>query len=65
MVAEDEAILAFDLVEALAQAGANVIGPVASVERAVELAHQEALDCSVLDVMLKDGLVFPPQRFCG
>ena len=59
LIAEDEAILALDLMSALLDAGAEVIGPVPSVKRATELAESQALDCSILDVRLKDGLVFP------
>ena len=59
LVAEDEAILALDLVQTLSKAGANIIAPAKTVERAVELAQKEDLDCSILDVRLKDGLVFP------
>jgi DNA-binding response OmpR family regulator len=47
------------MVGILSRAGAHVIGPAATVKRAFELAEQEELHCSVLDVRLKDGLAFP------
>jgi CheY-like chemotaxis protein len=56
---EDEAILALEMIKALLDAGAEVIGPVLSVRRAVELAKSQTLDCGFFDVALKDGLVFP------
>ncbi len=62
LVAEDDAILALDVIGALLRAGAHVIGPAFSLERALELAEMEALTCGVLDVRLRDGLVFPAAR---
>jgi two-component system, response regulator PdtaR len=59
LVAEDEPVLAFDIVRILMQAGAAVIGPALSVERALELANTEPVNCGVLDVALRDGLIFP------
>jgi CheY-like chemotaxis protein len=56
---EDEAILALDMIKALLDAGAEVVGPVLSVRRAIELAKSQTLDCGFFDVTLKDGLVFP------
>ncbi len=59
LVAEDDPLVAFDIMGVLLKAGADVLGPAMSVERALELALAEPLDCGVLDVMLRDGLVFP------
>lgn len=58
LVAEDDPVLAFDIVGVLLKAGAHVAGPAFSLERALELA-KERFDCGVLDVSLRDGLVFP------
>jgi DNA-binding response OmpR family regulator len=59
LVAEDEPILAFDIVRILVEAGAAVTGPAFSVERALELAIAEHVNCGILDVALRDGLIFP------
>ena len=59
LVAEDEPLLAFDIMRVLMKAGAAIIGPALCVERALELAIAEDLSCGVLDVRLRDGLVFP------
>jgi len=59
LVAEDEPLLAYDIVRVLMKAGAAIIGPAFSAERALELAIAEQLSCGVLDVRLRDGLVFP------
>jgi DNA-binding response OmpR family regulator len=62
LVVEDDPILALDIVRLLLAAGANVKGPALSLERALELAKAVHLSCAVLDVTLRDGLVFPAAR---
>ncbi len=59
LVAEDEPLLAYDIVRVLMEAGAAIIGPAFCLERALELALEERVSCGVLDVRLRDGLVFP------
>ncbi len=59
LVAEDDPLVAFDVMGGLLKAGARILGPAMSVERAIELAQSEVIDCAVLDVMLRDGPVFP------
>lgn len=54
LVAEDEAIVRMELVSSLQQAGAIVVGPVATVAAALALADEADCDCAVLDVNL-DG----------
>ena len=62
LVAEDDPLLAFDLIGLLMKAGAQIAGPALSLERALELARAEQLNCGILDVKLRDGLVFPAAR---
>ena len=59
LVAEDEPLLALDIMRVLMEAGASIIGPALCLERALELAIAEHLSCGVLDVKLRGGLVFP------
>ncbi|ACI58428.1 DNA-binding NtrC family response regulator [Rhizobium leguminosarum] len=60
LVVEDEFMLAEDLSQELADAGAIVIGPAQSLERAVELlATSDGLDAAVLDVNLHGEPVYP------
>jgi CheY-like chemotaxis protein len=59
LVAEDEALIALEIVEALEQAGATVIGPVASVTDACSAAESCTFDAAVLDVDLRGEDVFP------
>jgi len=60
LVVEDEYLLADDLCEALRNAGADVIGPAASVEDATALIGRGGkLDAAVLDINLRGEMVFP------
>ncbi|MBB4237942.1 response regulator [Rhizobium esperanzae] len=60
LVVEDEFILAEELSQELAEAGAVVIGPAPSLERAIELvAAPDDVDIAVLDVNLRGNPVYP------
>lgn len=58
LVVDDEPLLAFDMARVLKEAGAAVVGPAMCLERALELVR-EPLSCGILDVRLRDRLVFP------
>ena len=60
LVVEDEYLIADDLAAMLQEAGAEVIGPAASLPHAVRLTeHQQSLDAAVLDINLRGVEVFP------
>jgi DNA-binding response OmpR family regulator len=60
LVVEDEYFLADEVRDALTDAGAEVLGPVPSVEDATALLATEThIDAAVLDVNLRGDLVFP------
>jgi CheY-like chemotaxis protein len=59
LIAEDNPILAFDIVSLLRDAGAETWGPAKSLRDALLLAECSPLDCGLLDVSLSDALVFP------
>jgi CheY-like chemotaxis protein len=60
LVVEDDYMLADDLREDLESAGAEVLGPVATVEDALALlAREDRLDGAVLDVNLAGEAVYP------
>jgi CheY-like chemotaxis protein len=60
LVVEDEYFLADDLGRALAQLGAEVLGPVATREGALDfLATGERIDLAVLDINLEGEAVYP------
>jgi two-component SAPR family response regulator len=59
LVVEDDYFIASDLKEELVGAGATVIGPVPSVEAALDLLVEDKPDAAILDVNLLDEKVFP------
>ena len=54
LVVEDDAVQALDLAASLADAGAAIIGPVASLSEASDLALGSACDAAILDLRLRD-----------
>ena len=62
MVLEDSFLLATELRMILEQAGAEVIGPFATVADGRRSLGAEAPDCAVLDVNLGDGASFDLAR---
>lgn len=59
MLAEDDAIVAFDARSVLRTAGAEVLGPAATLADTLVLAGSVPLTCAVLDVNLRRETVFP------
>ena len=60
LVAEDEYDIADAIAEALAEAGAEVLGPVPTVARALHLATAPGrLDAALLDVNLRGEAIWP------
>ncbi len=59
LVAEDYASLAKLFQRYLEDFGCEVLGPVPSLAKAMPLASDQTIDCALLDVSLRDGLVFP------
>ena len=57
LLVEDEYMIAMDMADHLQEAGATVLGPVATVEEAFDLIddHGHAIDAAVLDVNLGPG----------
>ena len=58
LIVEDEYYLADDLSRSLTEAGAEVVGPVNSVEEAERLVAGGRLDCAVLDMNLRGEFAF-------
>jgi len=59
LVADDEPIIAMDLAEELEAAGAVVVGPAATVERAAALIAEKKVDAALLDIKLGEQTVYP------
>lgn len=58
LIAEDEYFVAQDIAATLAACGAQVVGPVATLAEALELA-QQPLDAAILDINLRGSVVYP------
>jgi DNA-binding response OmpR family regulator len=59
LIAEDDAILAFDLGIILQRAGAMILGPTLTLSHTLSLVQTAPLSAAVLDVSLRDEDVFP------
>jgi len=59
LLAEDNAVQAFDLKALLEGAGAEIVGPARTVAEVLALAASASLTCAVLDVILRREQVFP------
>lgn len=60
LLVEDEYLLALGLAEAATDLGAEVFGPVASVDDALALVHKlPELDAAILDINLGGATIFP------
>lgn len=58
LVVEDEMMIALEIDDALEALGCEVVGPVATVERALELSRQGGLDGAILDIAVRDGRTY-------
>ncbi len=68
LVVEDELLAAMELEHLLSREGCSVLGPVPSVERALDLLDRERPDAAILDVNLAGQRVTPVAerlRACG
>ncbi len=61
LLVEDENLVALLLEDMLADLGHSVVGPVARLKKALEIAQREAIDLAVLDVNI-NGEEFLPDR---
>lgn len=59
LVVEDETVIAFEIEDALESLGCEVVGPVSTLERALELAQSGAVDGAILDVTVRGGKTYP------
>ncbi|MER2269238.1 response regulator [Methylobacterium oxalidis] len=55
LLVEDEYLIAIEVARWLRTAGATVVGPVPSVDQALDLIADDGIDAAVLDVNLGDG----------
>ena len=50
LVVEDNALIAFDVADALRQVGFEVVGPATTLDEAIDLVDLEAPDGAILDI---------------
>lgn len=55
LIVEDEPLVAFDAEHVLTESGYEVVGPVDSVEAALELVREKKIDLALIDLGLTDG----------
>jgi DNA-binding response OmpR family regulator len=58
-VVEDEMLIAMTIEDVLQALGCEIVGPVATVEKALKLTRDETFDAAILDVTLRGGKVYP------
>ena len=63
LVAEDEFLIAMDVMDELDAAGFQTVGPFAEAGRALDFCRTRVPDCAVLDVRLRDGESYPLADF--
>jgi CheY-like chemotaxis protein len=59
LVVEDELVIAVTIEDVLRALGCEIVGPVATVEKALKLARDEMFDVAILDVTIRGGKVYP------
>lgn len=59
LVVEDEGLIAMMVEDMLADLGAVVVGPAATIEEGLALAKSEALDAALLDVNVREQRIDP------
>jgi CheY-like chemotaxis protein len=63
LVVEDEYFLADDIARALAALGAQTVGPYGDLEEATHVVDRDiAIDAAIVDVNLRNELIFPLAR---
>ena len=59
LIAEDEALIALELEDAVHDAGGEVVGPFARLPELLEAIRRGEYDGAILDIMLGDDEVYP------
>lgn len=59
LIVEDQMIVAMQIEDMLLATGCEIVGPVGTLQAAIALAHEKALDLAVLDINLDGEQVYP------
>jgi DNA-binding response OmpR family regulator len=63
LVIEDEYFLADDIVRALTALGARIVGPYGDLDEAADVVERDiAIDAAIVDINLRNDMVFPLAR---
>lgn len=59
LLVEDEPLIGMEVEDAVEALGHEVVGPVAELSVALDLATDETLECAILDVNIRGGQSYP------
>jgi DNA-binding response OmpR family regulator len=59
LVVEDETLIAVLIEEVLNEMGCEIVGPIAKLETALQMAKNGSFDIALLDVTIRGGKVYP------
>jgi two-component SAPR family response regulator len=59
LVVEDEMLIAMIIEDVLQAVGGEIVGPAATLEKALKLAKEEMFDAAILDITIRGGKVYP------
>jgi two-component SAPR family response regulator len=59
LVVEDEMLIALMIEDVVQDSGGEIVGPVATLEKALKLAGEEEFDAAILDVTIRGAKVYP------
>jgi CheY-like chemotaxis protein len=59
LVVEDEALIGMDIECAVEGLGYEVVGPIAELGEALDVAAEEAIGCAILDINIRGGNSYP------
>jgi DNA-binding response OmpR family regulator len=59
LVVEDEMLIAMEIEATLEALGCEIVGPVSTLETALQLAREMTLDAAILDITIRGGKSFP------
>ena len=59
LVVEDESLVGMEIEGAIEDLGHEVVGPIAELHEALDVAASEALCCAILDINIRGGHSYP------
>src|SRR4030095_13766614 len=59
LVVEDEMLIAMEIEATLETLGCDIVGPVSTLETALQLAREMTLDAAILDITIRGGKSYP------